>query len=171
MRDRKIIQPRVDMRGFELTITLLRCEIEYDVDFETWKVGDVSGLPGKERAGLETSEETADWMFRQVNDALSEATGHLRAFSPWVQSRAVTDEVKDDREWIINLVMERGWRGDPRRLAVYIHRFVGDSVLSFWYRMVDPSRVQMYASQKEEDRRNIIKEARETQVEDVYFRL
>ena len=51
MRDRKIIQPRVDMRGFELTITLLRCEIEYDVDFETWKVGDVSGLPGKERAG------------------------------------------------------------------------------------------------------------------------
>ena len=51
MRDRKIIQPRVDMRGFELTITLLRCEIEYDVDFETWKVGDVSGLTGKERAG------------------------------------------------------------------------------------------------------------------------
>lgn len=44
MRDRKIIQPRVDMRGFELTITLLRCEIEYDVDFETWKVVDVSGL-------------------------------------------------------------------------------------------------------------------------------
>ena len=93
MRDRKIIQPRVDMRGFELTITLLRCEIEYDVDFETWKVGDVSSLPGKERAGLETSEETADWMFRQVNAALSEATGHLRAFSPWVLSRAVTDEV------------------------------------------------------------------------------
>ena len=88
-----------------------------------------------------------------------------------VQSRAVTDEVKDDREWIINLVMERGWRGDPRRLAVYIHRFVVDSVLSFWYRMVDPSRVQMYASQKEEDRRNIINEARETQVKDVYFRL
>lgn len=50
MRDRKIIQPRVDMRGFELTITLLRCEIEYDVDFETWKVGDVSGLPGKEKS-------------------------------------------------------------------------------------------------------------------------
>ena len=49
MRDRKIIQPRVDMRGFELTITLLRCEIEYDVDFETWKVGDVSGLPCLER--------------------------------------------------------------------------------------------------------------------------
>ena len=48
MRDRKIIQPRVDMRGFELTITLLRCEIEYDVDFETWKVGDVSG-PSRER--------------------------------------------------------------------------------------------------------------------------
>jgi len=56
-------------------------------------------------------------------------------------------------------------------LAVYIHRFVVDSVLSFWYRMVDPSRVQMYASQKEEDRRNIINEARETQVKDVYFRL
>lgn len=51
MRDRKIIQPRVDMRGFELTITLLRCEIEYDVDFETWKVGDVSGLPGKKELG------------------------------------------------------------------------------------------------------------------------
>lgn len=79
--------------------------------------------------------------------------------------------MKDDREWIINLVMERGWRGDPRRLAVYIHRFVVDSVLSFWYRMVDPSRVQMYASQKEVDRRNIINEARETQVKDVYFRL
>lgn len=78
MRDRKIIQPRVDMRGFELTITLLRCEIEYDVDFETWKVGDVSGLPGKERAGLETSEETADWMFRQVNDAL---VGGCRPFT------------------------------------------------------------------------------------------
>ena len=56
----------------------------------------------------------------------------------------------------------------PRRLAVYIHRFVVDSVLSFWYRMVDPSRAQMYASQKEEDRRNIINEARETQVKDVY---
>ena len=79
--------------------------------------------------------------------------------------------MKDDREWIINLVMERGWRGDPRRLAVYIHRFVVDSVLSFWYRMVDPSRVQMYASQKEVDRRNIINEARETRVKDVYFRL
>lgn len=88
--------------------------------------------PSRERKSWAgDSEETADWMFRQVNDALSEATGHLRAFSPWVQSRAVTDEVKDDREWIINLVMERGWRGDPRRLAVYIHRFVVDSVIIF----------------------------------------
>lgn len=169
MRDRRIIQPRVDRRGFELTITLLRCEIEYDVDFETWKVGDVSGLTGKERAGRETSEETADWMFRQVNDALSEATGYLRAFSPWTMSRAVTDEVSDDREWVINLVMERGWRGDPRRLAVYIHRFVVDSVLSSWYGMVDPSRAGMYESRKEADRRDIINESRETQVNDVYF--
>ena len=110
-------------------------------------------------------------MFRQVNDALSEATGHLRAFSPWVQSRDVHEDLKEIKKLILNLVMERGWRGDPRRLAVYIHRFVVDSVLSFWYRMVDPSRVQMNDSQKEEERRNIINEARETQDKDVYFRL
>ena len=67
------------------------------------------------------------------------------------------------------MVMERGWRGDPKRLAVYIHRFVVDSVLLSWYRMVDPSRVQIYDSLKEDDRRNIINEVRDTQVKDVHF--
>lgn len=171
MRERRVLSPHVEIRGFELTIRLLRSEIEYDVDFETWKVGESSGLSGKARAGMETSEETADWMFRQVDNSLSEITGCLRAFSPRVTSRAATDEVSDDREWDINLIMERGWRGDSNRLASYLHRYVIDSVLAAWYRMVDPSRSQMYINQSEQDKLKVINEIRETQVRDVYFRL
>lgn len=171
MRKRSMICPRVDMRGFELTIKLLRSEIEYDVDFETWKVGDSSGLDAKARSRAETSEETADWMSRQVDNSLSEIGGCLKAFSPWVTSRAVTDEIEDNREWIINLVMERGWRGDSRRLASYIHRFVVDSVLYAWYRMVEPSRAQIYGRHVEDDKKMVVGEVRDTQVSNVYFKL
>ena len=51
MRDRKIIQPRVDMRGFELTITLLRCEIEYDVDSRHGRLGMYRAFPERKELG------------------------------------------------------------------------------------------------------------------------
>lgn len=155
--------------GFELTITLLRSEIEYDVDFETWKVADVSQLRGKDAKANVTSEETGDWMFRQVENALAEVRGALLAFSPRVESRAVTDEVPDDREWVINLIMEPGWRGDARTLSSHIHRFVSDSVLYAWYRMTDPQRAVIYASQMDDDKSALVNEARETQVDNVNF--
>lgn len=170
MRER-IYDRRDSPRGFELTITLLRSEIEYDVDFETWKVADGSVMRGRAAGSAVTSEETGDWLFRQVENAVSEVRGALRAFSPKIRSRAVTDEVPDEREWVLSLVMEPGWRGDAGTLASHVHRFVVDSALYAWYRMLDPNRAAIYAGQRDEDRRAVVNEARETRVCDVKFML
>lgn len=163
--------PRVDCRGFEITIRILRSELEYDVDFETWAVGSVSGATGKGRAALETAEETADWMLRQADNAAADIARMLRAYRPGMASRAVTDETGDDREWLFSLVMEPGWRGDARTLSTYIHRYMADSILAAWYRMTAPDRLPLYQQAVATDRDNIIDEARKTQVKDVYFKL
>ena len=148
--------PRVDCRGFEITIRILRSELEYDVDFETWAVGNVSGETGKGRAGLETSEDTADWMLRQADNAAADITRMLRAYRPGMASRAVTDETGDNREWLFSLVMEPGWRGDARTLSTYIHSYMADSILAAWYRMTAPDRLPFYQQAVATDRDNII---------------
>ena len=66
---------------FEVTIRLLRSEIEYDVDFETYQVSGVSGADAKGRFFLETSEKTADWMMRQVDSAIEDIEAALAACS------------------------------------------------------------------------------------------
>lgn len=156
---------------FEITIRVLRSELEYDVDFETWAVGNVSGATGKGRAALETSEDTADWMLRQADNAAADIAGMLRAYQPKTASRAVTDETGDDREWLFSLVMEPGWRGDARTLGSHIHRYMVDSILAAWYRMTAPDRLPLYRQAVATDRENIIDEARKIQVSDVYFNI
>lgn len=154
---------------FEVTIRLLRSEIEYDVDFETYQVSGVSGADAKGRFFLETSEKTADWMMRQVDSAIEDIEAALAAYSPRVSSRATTDEVPDNREWVINLMMEPGWRGDSKTMASLAHRFVVNYVLRAWYRMMDPNRYPLYDAEAEREKEKLVNVARSCDIKDVRF--
>ena len=157
-------------RDYELTIQILRSEIEYDVDYSTWKIAEMSDRKGKAQATMETSEETSDWLDRQINDMIDEIKTVCSAYQPHRESRAVTNEAGSDKEWVVSLIMEPGWRGEPKRVASLMHRYIVNGILSAWYGMVAPERVEYYESLKSDAEERLIGEIRAVNMGNIYFR-
>ena len=160
-------EAHMERDGRRICIRLLRDEIKYDVDYDTWKRGQQAEEPNH-RFEMQTDEENADWMQRRITRAVSDIRKKLRAYVK-ERGRMVTDELEDCDEWVISLVMEDGWMGDVDNLCVLMHQYVVDCVLRDWYGLTSGDLAQEYGMRAEADMDDMVDVAREVDLEGVRF--
>lgn len=160
------------MDGYGCIMKLLRSEVEYDVDFISWKTARCRITDSAEqRAEAQTDKENADWLTRQVELAVAEVKRRISAYVDEHCHRAQTDELKEQEEYVVLLRMERGWRGDVKRMNMFFHKYVVDSVLAEWFRMVMPEEYAGYAASAEHWMDELVNEAKSVVIGPVVFRL
>ena len=82
-------------RGYVCVIKLRREEIQYDVDFISWKLANCRVADSEEeRAERQTDEESRDWMGRQIETAFDTVISKIRAYVAGIKSR-VSSNSKD----------------------------------------------------------------------------
>lgn len=160
-------------RGYVCVIKLRREEIQYDVDFISWKLANCRVADSeKERSERQTDEESRDWIGRQIETAFDTVISKIRAYVAGIKSR-VSSNSKDGNvdEWNLELVMEPGWRGEPKQLCTYMHNYVVAYVLAKWFGITLPSEAANYVQEYSDWMDKIVSEARNVQVKNVSFRL
>lgn len=160
-------------RGYVCVVKLRREEVLYDVDFISWKLAKCRVAESEEeRAERQTDEESYDWIGRQIETAFDEVKSKIRAYVARIKSR-VSSNSKDGNidEWNLELIMEHGWRGEPKQLCTYMHNYVVSYVLAKWFGITLPSEVANYVQEYNYWMDKIVSEARNTQVKNVIFRL
>lgn len=161
------------IRGYVCVVKLRREEIQYDVDFISWKLAKCRVAESEEeRAERQTDEESYDWIGRQIETAFDEVKSKIRAYVTRIKSR-VSSNSKDGNidEWNLELIMEHGWRGEPKQLCTYMHNYVVAYVLAKWFGITLPSEAANYVQEYNYWMDKIVSEARNTQVKNVIFRL
>lgn len=160
-------------RGYVCVVKLHREEVLYDVDFISWKLAKCRVAESEEeRAERQTDEESYDWIGRQIETAFDEVKSKIRAYVTRIKSR-VSSNSKDGNidEWNLELIMEHGWRGEPKQLCTYMHNYVVAYVLAKWFGITLPSEAANYVQEYNYWMDKIVSEARNTQVKNVIFRL
>lgn len=160
-------------RGYVCVVKLRREEIQYDVDFISWKLAKCRVAESEEeRAERQTDDESRDWMGRQIETAFDMVKSKIRAYVSGIGSR-ISSNSKDGNasEWNMELLMEPGWRGEVKQLCSYVHKYVVAYVLSEWFRMTLPGEAQAYVEECDAWMNKIVSEVRNVQVKDVIFRL
>lgn len=160
-------------RGYVCVVKLRREEVLYDVDFISWKLAKCRVAESEEeRAERQTDEESYDWIGRQIETAFDEVKSKIRAYVTRIKSR-VSSNSKDGNidEWNLELIMEHGWRGEPKQLCTYMHNYVVAYVLAKWFGITLPSEAANYVQEYNYWMDKIVSEARNTQVKNVIFRL
>lgn len=160
-------EAHIERDGYKVCIRLLRDEIKYDVDYDTWKRGEQAEDP-KHKFEVQTDEENAEWLNREINDAVSMIRKRLRAYIKG-RSRMVTDELEDCDEWTINMVMEDGWAGNVDDMCRLMHRYVVSYVLRDWYALTSGELSGEYGLRAESAMEELIDVAREVDLEGVRF--
>lgn len=158
--------------GYRCVMKLLRSEVEYDVDFISWKVARCRVLDNDEqRAEAQTDKENGDWLTRKIELAVSEAKRLLSSYVDEYPSRLRTDEPGKEEEFAVVLRMERGWRGDVGRMNRFFHEYVVNYVLGEWFKMVMPGEAEAYAASAGDWLNELVNEARSVVTGPVTFQL
>lgn len=158
--------------GYRCVMKLLRSEVEYDVDFISWKVARCRVLDNDEqRAEAQTDKENGDWLTRKIELAVSEAKRLLSAYVDEYPSRMRTDEPGKEEEFTVVLRMERGWRGDVGRMNRFFYEYVVNYVLGEWFKMVMPDEAAAYAALAKDWLNELVNEARNVVIGPVTFYL
>lgn len=161
--------PGYETDGREIVIRLLLEELRYSIDYATWKSAQTRE-EDRTRFEMQTDDENAGWLARSVSEAVDAIERSLRAYTVH-RSRMQTDECEDREEWAVHLMMEKGWSGSAKSLAVQMHRYVVDRVLSEWYAMTVPEMADRYAMEADSALEAIVDEARACDIGTVPFRL
>lgn len=163
------IHPHYEWLGREICIRLLKDELAYSIDFESWKAAQ-SRDDDKAKFEMQTDEESDQWISRTITEAVGQIRKKLRAYVP-ERTRMRTDEFTECSEWQIHLLMEPGWTGDADNLCLLMHRYVVDKTLSEWYGIAMPDLQPVYAARAEMDMDDIIDVAREIDLPPTHFML
>lgn len=158
--------------GYICIMKLLRSEVEYDVDFISWKTAQCRITENMEQRGeAQTDKENADWLTRQMELAVESVKRAISAYLNEHFHYAQTDELKRKDEYVVILRMERGWRGDVKRMNTFFHKYVVESVLAEWFGMVMPNEQATHVASADYWFSELVKEARKVVIESVIFRL
>lgn len=159
-----------NIRGYNCVVKILLAEVEYDVNFISWKVAQCRVIENSEsKSEVQMDSESHDWLMRQIETAIGNVEAKLSAYMDEYGARLQTNEVEDVNEWIVVLMMEKGWRGNVKRLNSFIHNYVTNFVLSEWFKMTLPEEMSTYVTYANEWLHKAIMEARSTIINDVKF--
>ena len=160
--------PHIRIQGREIIIRLLAEELRYSVDYETWKAAQ-SRDDDNTKFEMQTDEENSYWITRCFSEAVSDILRRLSAYRIG-NFRMRTDQIDEGcREWIIHLLMEEGWMGDPSDLVALMHRYVVCKTLAEWYAMTVPDLSAVHLQKAEALMRDIVMTARDVDVSGVKF--
>lgn len=163
------IHPHYERQGREICIRLIREELAYSIDFETWKAAQPRD-DDKVKFEMQTDGENGQWLTRAISEAVGLVRKRLRAYVP-ERTRMRTDESGERSEWQVHLMMEQGWTGDAGNLCLLMHRYVVDKVLAEWYLMAVPELHATYLERAADDMDGIVDVARESDLPPVPFML
>lgn len=157
-------------REYLCGVRILLNEILYDVDFVSWKIANCRIEDAQQRAEAQTDAESKEWIIRQIECAIGEITKCIEAYVIG-RSRFVSNELKEQPEWNINLHMEEGWNGSPERLSKLIHNAIVSHVLAKWFILVKADEAPTWEADYQQHLQKIAAEARSTKGINVLFRL
>ena len=158
--------------GYDCVVKLLRSELVYDIDFISWKVAKCRVSENAEaQAEAQTDGESTNWLNRQIETAVDNVKSELGIYVNEPCMRVQTDHVESEEEWTIVLRMESGWRGNVKNLKTYIHGYVVNYVLAYWFEMTLPDEAGKYHVLSEQMLRKVVLMSRNVVATDVKFLL
>lgn len=142
---------------YNLTLKIYRKELQYDVDLQTYKVGQrlLGDAEAKQRAEMQSDNETA-WFFER---AYRKAIADIRNSSIYFKAEKSTESVADDDKLGANLseyyqlvfTMPYDVSADIEKTIVeYIHHYCVYMALSEWFKLTAPQESQEFYTKAQE---------------------
>lgn len=163
----------MDKEKKNCTITLHRHEIAYDIEVASWRIGKTHFAESSDKEAHEAklSDDLAEWLDRQISSAVSEVKRRIafavrndndteasNAVGAYCNGESCT--VPDSSKTVLELQLDKGWRGRADVLASDIHDYIVSNALFEWLVMVAPSFANVYAEKADRHLHRIVDEAR-----------
>lgn len=151
-----------------LTLNIKLSEIKYEVKFDSWHIEMATNdrlhesNPQSEGLHIAYNDDRAeDWLLRTIQDAMDTVYGELRWCARQIDGPALTnDMVHRDKEWTIEMDMEKGWKGSVNTMRSRLHRYVVSSVLARWLMPTSPNEAMLHRESANEHLTALYNEAR-----------
>lgn len=153
-------------RHQQILITLFREELLHDIQFEAWKISKTHIDDITLQDNLHVNGDADDWIERKIQHAIDRIYDKL-SFALIERGRVLTDRLDDIPDYNIDeaprqegddisalfhrpvkyeflFCLDPEWKGSRRAIRGHLHSAIVNLVLSEWFRLVLPSKVQEY---------------------------
>lgn len=134
-------------------------DVLYDVDFTTWKVGNVRMTDKKSAFEVQTDSENEVWFQRQYEIATKQIIDALR---PNVEIPTSINSNADNK-------LTFAFYGDTHALMGYIHHYIVDFILYEWFKLTLPNEAGAYLATSEDWKTKAINEAQSKEENSEWF--